>query len=155
MLEAWYSPREIFFTREQMLWLLEHLPELETGNWPVNPQGSGYVDLPLKKSGRQQAYFETPCQFAAEVSWRLDKTGEDGKILYWQVQSGVTEYELLEHEAKEALNYMSGWRRRQTSYSRFNTNRRYREKMRRFGGRQQLTKIQIQERKKRKRNARR
>lgn len=104
-----------------------YLKMLGEGSWPPNPQGSSYIDLPFRKR-MYKAYFETPVQFSAEVNSRLDKTKSDGAILYWQIQAGIIDYEDLVPEAKNALNYMSGWRRRSLPYGFFKKRSRYRNK---------------------------
>jgi len=100
-----------------MIWLIEHIVELGEGNWPDNPDGSNYVDLPIgsyrPKSG---AYFTKPAEIVAEVMTRLNKTGEDGITLMEDIHSGIRRYEDLKSVAKRALNYISGWRRRKSSY---------------------------------------
>ena len=76
----WYSPREIRFTRRQCLWLIRNLPSLREGYWP--PEASTYTDLPgSKKTGKHKAYFETPIDYAVEISSRMEKCGIDGLIL--------------------------------------------------------------------------
>ena len=75
----WYSPGEIRFTVQEVLWLLHNLGTLGGGNWP--PETSSYVDISGKKSGRRKAPFVTPIEFAAEIETRLEKCGIDGLIL--------------------------------------------------------------------------
>lgn len=128
MTEEWYSPKDVIFERDQVLWLLFYLPLLKEGMWPPNPYVSGYTDEPIGKSKRyKRAYFETPVQFAAEIGSRLLKAGRDGRILYWQVKSGVTDYELLEEDAQDALNYISGWKRKKMEYKAWRRQRNYYE----------------------------
>jgi len=124
LMDDWYSPGEIRFNREQMMWLIRYLEMLKKGNWPPNPQGSGYIDAPLsRKTGRKGAYFETPCQFAAEVEMRLKRTGADGDMLCEQIKGEIETYgDLVVRDntnPKQALNYISLWdfRKRKTPYS--------------------------------------
>lgn len=78
----WWSPREIKFTRRQVLWILEHAETLRGGRWPADPVTSGYVDLPvIKKKGGKEAHFIKPIEVIAEVETRLEKAGLDGLIL--------------------------------------------------------------------------
>ena len=65
----WYSPGEVHFTRVTALWLIQNLSTLREGNWP--PEASNYVDLP--GFGKHKAYFETPVEYAAEITSRLEK----------------------------------------------------------------------------------
>ena len=116
MTDIWYEPREIIFSREQMLFLIEFLPLLIEGIWPPNPQGSGYTEVPnVQRSRSRHAYFETPCQIAAEVEWRLNRTGIEGKLLVSEIRQGLM-LEELQPESRNALNYISGWRRRSQKY---------------------------------------
>ena len=125
----WWVPREIIFNREQVMWIIEHLDMMVEGNWPANPQGSVYTMAPnIRQSGRKKAYFETPCQIAAEVEYRLNKTGVEGKLLVSEIKQGLY-WEELQPESKRALNYISGWRRRRQKYGAWVKQRRYRNKI--------------------------
>ena len=118
MSEEWWHPREIYFGREQCIWIIAEVFPLGQGNWPINPKGSGYVDEPIgQKSHRQRAPFETPCQITAEIMARLETTKEAGEALVDEIQSGIIYYDLLSRPAKRALNYISGWKRRRQSFS--------------------------------------
>lgn len=126
---AWWPPREITFRRKQMLFLIKSLPELREGHWPVDPDRSSSVDLPMikkGKAGRRTAYFEVPASIAAEVEARLEKCGMDGLVLEaiecWEKTEasmakyfGVPEWSIRKR-AKNALRYISGWERRKQSY---------------------------------------
>jgi len=126
---TWYSASDIHFNRDQMLFLIEWLPVLESGDWPANPQKSGYIDAPgFRKSHSHRARFETPAQFFAEVTDRLKPAGKDGATLVWEVQHGLTDYEALAPVAKQVLNYISGWRRRRMSFSSWVKQQKYRGK---------------------------
>jgi len=117
MLDEWYSPRDIHFTREQMLWLIAWLPVLGEGNWPPEPRETGYTEAPkVQKSRSRKAHFQTPAEYYAEVTYRLKSCGTAGETLVWEVQHGLDVYELLSPPAKQSLNYISGWRRRRRSF---------------------------------------
>lgn len=122
----YYSPRDITFTREQMIWLIEHLDLLELGDWPPEGRETGYTGS--QKSHSHKAPFETAAQIYVEVSYRLDRTGNDGETLVWEVQNGLNAYALLCPAAKKALNYISGWRRRKMKYRKWINQGRYRGK---------------------------
>ncbi len=121
----WYSPSEIHFKREEILWVLQYIEMIEEGNWPPDFKHTGYTGGSKgKRFG--PAYFEVPVTISAEVSRRLDMTGADGKVLFWQVQAGETIYESLEYEAQCALNFMSIWDfRKRPAYSKWRKNWRY------------------------------
>lgn len=114
---AWYSLADIKFCRLQIYWLLPLLGELKEGIWPPNPDSSSYTDVPLGKGQRirHEGKFCKPAEIAAEIELRGARTGKDGKILLYQVQAGYRMDE-LEYEARTALNYMAGWRRRKDPY---------------------------------------
>lgn len=82
MNDEWYAPNQIKYTKDQMLWLLNHLPDLRLGYWPPNPQGSGYVDMPInKKAVKAKAHFITAVEVAAEIDDRLEQCGLDGLLV--------------------------------------------------------------------------
>ena len=125
---AWYLPREIVFNKDQMKWIIEHLPELREGQWPVNPRATGYVDESTK-TRKRSAYFETPCQIASEADSRMGKCGLDGlmiEALYcWGEDNDklcryfkIDEDELMAR-CRRVLNYISGWKRKRRSYEEF------------------------------------
>ena len=127
----WYSPVSIRFTREQMIWLIENLELLEEGIFPCDPKDTGYTETPNVQTSRShRARFETPAQYCAEVTARMYPKDKNGKIidrklheasdvLVWEVQHGLSDYELLSPQAKRALNYISGWSRRETPFSKW------------------------------------
>lgn len=128
-MDDWYAPKDIKFSREQMMWLIRHLGELLDGDWPANPWGSSYTEIPSIKGGSSEARFVRPCQFAAEVEVRLKLTGLEGKLLMAELNGGWQEvpYEQLGKESRDALNYISGWRRRKQTYREFKMQREYRK----------------------------
>lgn len=120
-----WSPREIVFCREQIIWILS-LEMIKMGEWPPNPLGSGYTDAPIGKSGRHRgAYFEAPIQIVGEINARLRKTRVDGKLLLAEIKLGTIYIEDFSEEAHMALNYISGWVRRDKKYSQFKAEKRY------------------------------
>ena len=132
--KEWYSPPEIGFCRYQMLWFIKHWAVKDSdgeweitsdGLWPDSPDGSSYTDIALgHKAGKHGAYFETPAQIAAEIDWRIKRTKLSGKLLVADVVAGM-DYKQLSREAKNALNYISGWNRKKPSFSSWLKNRRY------------------------------
>ncbi len=115
----YFSYHEIRFCRTQMIFLIEHILELGEGRWPASPDGSSYVDLPIRsRQFNQEAYFTKPTEMVAEVMSRLNRT-EDGPVLMEEIHSGLCERHLLGKKARKALNYVSGWRRREESFESF------------------------------------
>ena len=122
----YYSPSQIQFCRWQMLWLLWHLEELESGIYPSLTSSS--LDWPptLAKGG-SSAYFETIAGLVAIITQRLKRTGKDGKRLLAQVKLELNDfaitlycfYQSLDEDAKLALGYISGrWPKRENALPR-------------------------------------
>lgn len=103
----YYLPGEIVYSREQCIWIISVVFPMEAGNWPINPQDTGYNDVKIMTSPSRHAPYEIPAQITGEIKRRLKPTKRDGKILVWQVLAGVDRFEELEPEAKVALNYIS------------------------------------------------
>ena len=115
----YFSYGEIRFCRVQMIFLIEHIVELGEGSWPSRPYSSSYVDLPIRsRQFNDDAYFTKPTEMVAEVMSRLNRT-VDGSVLMEEIHSGLTERYLLSPEARKALNYISGGRRKTLSYKEF------------------------------------
>ena len=145
MLEDWYNYSAFGFTRRQMLWVLRNKDSFEHGEWPPEPPEyitdeyskeekkwvtverakSSNIDAPItKRRIKSGAYFENPAVIWAEVTVRLNKTGVDGKLLQAEVDAGYT---IFSDEARSALNYISGMKRR-GDYKRWLRNRRFKTK---------------------------
>ena len=109
----WIAPSLIRFHKEQVVWLIEHLPLLEDGKWPELP-GGNYIDPAVGRTGvNSHAYFEIPCWYYGEIERRLAMTEDDGAKLESEVQAGI---EPLSRESLKALEYISGWARKKESY---------------------------------------
>jgi len=116
VIERWYSPNHRY-TRTYIFWLIENLPALRAREWPKNPRGSGYIDLPLGKRGRSwEAYFVRRCLVAADIEMALENCEKDGLILEATICWGKTDQALAKHlgipvwsirkRAKRALAYI-------------------------------------------------
>jgi len=132
---VWYSPGEVRFTFDQVMWLLEHWDMLSTGRWPPNPKETGYTDAPLRgKGGTKRAPFINAIEVVAEISARLSRCGKDGQLVILVYGKGWEDYlvaDLLEWDIrklrwhlKKSLAYCVGWRRRACSYQDFIGHRR-------------------------------
>lgn len=112
----WYPASDVQFCRHQCIFIIEHMELLVEGTWPRDPVPTGYSDAAgIKPQPRPRAPYETPCQIAGEVEYRLSRTGKDGLILRYAVLAHVL-YNEYPPEARDALNYVSGWRRRHIPY---------------------------------------
>jgi hypothetical protein len=114
----YYPFAAVRFCRPQMLWLILNMEIIADGRWPPEGKSTGYIDPIVGNTGRKaEAGFTRPVQIAAEVRWRLTRTRSDGETLYDEVSNGLEEYHQLSRAAKNALNYISGWRRRRQGYA--------------------------------------
>ncbi len=110
----WYSYSEIYsWCPHQIIFIIENADTLRAGNWPLNPEGSGYIDPAIHTGYASEAYYTKPVGIIAEVNKRLERTGVHGKLLRAEVIAGLD----LSEESKSALRYCSGRRRKQMSYN--------------------------------------
>ena len=116
-MDYWYSPVSIRYTREQVLFILENKEILKEGLWPPEPRETGYTD-----EGNHpvscHAPFETACMIIAEVEARLKSCGDAGEALEDEALC-IELVDYLSRPARRALNYVSGFRRRRQTYSRW------------------------------------
>ena len=116
MPEDWYSPGEVNFTRKTARWLIQNLGTLRDGHWPL--EASNYIDANIRKKGvSQRAPFATSIEYAAEISTRLEKCGEDGLILlaiecWGETEASLARYfnkpeRVIRARAKTALGYVA------------------------------------------------
>ena len=121
----WFSPSDIRFCRDQIMWGLENLSTLRSGSWPR--QSSGYnIDAP--GSGHRfasRAAFESPAGFAAEIEIRFDRLNRDVKeVIISEMAAGLVKYNMLARFAQEGINYMCGWRRRKEGFAKYRCDRK-------------------------------
>lgn len=118
----WYSPGEVTFQREHVLFLLEYYELLERNKYPPEPTGS-FIEVATVTNIRPQ--WNHALNLKAEMDYRLKTCKEAGEALKWEVTNGLTEVELLSPPAKRALGYVSGWKRKKMGFTRWcNQNRR-------------------------------
>ena len=132
--EEWWAPRDIFFTQEQILWLLRHLYRIREGYWPEEHRETGYEYRGGKPSGRKHASFEAPAAIAAELEYRMEKCGVDGLIMEYIVLADHMDMDVVDQKLAHylhttpvdirrrfrlALKYCRGWWRKKVSYRRY------------------------------------
>ena len=127
--KEWFSYSDFRWCVWQVIWVIQHSEVLRAGNWPLSPDGSSYIDPWIKTGYRSEAYFVKPEEILAEVEWRLKQTGKDGKLLWDEVVGGLE----LRPEAKDALMYVKGFRRKKQSYPDWLKQRNYRNDLERAG----------------------
>ncbi len=126
MAEPYYTPSQIRWLRDDVMWMIENVLPLDAGEWPPDPAESGYTGS--QKLSSQSAPFEKASIVRAELEQRIKMTKADGETLVWEIQKGGVEYyDLLCPAAKNALNYItSGVKRREQSYAEWLRNRKTR-----------------------------
>lgn len=82
----------------------------------------------LASSSTFKSPFESIACLSAEINWRLNRTGKDGKELMMDVLNGTLNIEYLCEDARNALEYISGNKRRRVSYAEWKKVRKYRDK---------------------------
>ena len=121
--EVWFSPSQIHYLRDDVIWMIAEVLPLEAGQWTPEPVNTGYVGN--QKTKTYTAPFEKPGQVRAEVEERIKMTKQDGETLVWEIQHGIDYYYGLCPAAKMALNYIcSGGKRRRVSYSKWRYDRK-------------------------------
>ena len=98
---------------------------MRAGNWPLNPEGSGYIDPGIKTSYRSEAYYTKPVAILAETEYRLKKTGIHGKLLKAEILAGLE----LSRESRSALLYCKGWRRKRMNFVTWKKGEKYYQKV--------------------------
>ncbi len=114
--KEWYGPKEIQYCVHQIMWIIYNLPDLREGIYPRDPRVTGYTD-PFGKSNvrNQTASHVIPCEIAAELRVRVSQCGVEGKLLLAETLLGQS-FGCLSPEARTALYYCCGRRRKSTSY---------------------------------------
>ena len=126
-MEEWYNYGEFNFKRDQILWALRNAELFRSGKWPPQNIESGYTDSSIRRKGvKREPAFVKPEIIIAEIDWRIERTGVDGKLLLAEIQA---EYELFSDEAWRALNYISGWKRKKMLYVNWLKQRKHRNKV--------------------------
>jgi hypothetical protein len=120
--EQYYTPGQIQYISDDIIWMIAVVLPLEAGCWPPAP-GNAINNPESQKTPSHTAPFERPAVVRAEVEKRLKMTKGDGVTLVWEIQKGSIEhYKLLCPAAKIALNYIcSGKKRRRTKGGRLIT----------------------------------
>ena len=99
-LHDWFSYSEVRWCPFQVIFIIEHSGELLEGNWPDNPDGSGYTDPMIKLGYRSEAYFTKPEEIIGEVEYRLKTTGDAGDALVDEILNGTVIIDRLSRPAR-------------------------------------------------------
>ena len=128
----YYSMSEIRYCRWQCIWLLYNLIDHQDGkyttieNWPPEGKETGYDNTLIQHSRGAQAPFESFRRITADVLSRLERTSMDGRLLLLEIKNDRLDFS---QEARNALNYVNGWRRKRLDYNSWVKQRRYRSKI--------------------------
>lgn len=129
---------DIRYCRQQVIWLILECLEYDVDTrrfhssrttWPSPPDETGYTSAgPTQHSLRADAPMEKPLQCIAEVTTRLEHAGTDGRLLYYELKANDPARP-LSREARAALGYVCGWKRKRMSYSDWKKQRNKRSQM--------------------------
>ncbi len=128
--KQWYIYIEVRWCPYQVIYIIEHSEELLEGNWPDNPDSSGYTDPMIKLGYRSEAYFTKPEEIIAEVEYRLKTTGDAGDALVDEVLSGIVTIDRLSRPARLALMYVKGKDQKSDTFPQWRAKKNYRRNRR-------------------------
>ena len=101
MTKDYYSPNEISFTRDQVLWLIKHLDILRDFTWPPEHRETGYIGGSTRIVRR--APFDTPACILGELEERIEKCGLDGIMMEFVYSASSEDKQALEQHIASAL----------------------------------------------------
>lgn len=132
---AFYTPQEITYCRYQIQWLIYNLVGYRDGHyyteadtWPSEQRDSGYDNTPIQHSVRATAGFQKIREITGDVISRLERTGKDGQILYLECRA-AGDIVQFSQDARNALHYISGWKRKRLSFGAWLKQRNYLHKV--------------------------
>ena len=125
---TWFSKGEIKYCRFQNLWLLSHSDLLDEGIWPIKE--SGYIDTHenVQVTKTPTNGHQITLEVWSELVQRLAKTKSDGETLRSEASAGL-DFNQLSKAARNALNYISGWRQRRQDFKTWLRQHKYRAKV--------------------------
>lgn len=134
----WCTPGDVAarFTRDQIIFCLEHWGDIELAMWPPPP----YEEVPSSYVSRH-AYFEMPTIIKLEIEERLKRCGRDGQMLKDRYALGKSDTDMeltyrskylryleeIEQRIGHVLGYISGKKRKRSSYRDWREHRRVEE----------------------------
>jgi len=128
----WFHYGQIRFCIYQVIWILRNADTLRAGRWPKNPDSVD--DNAGQRRIKTEASFVPSIVILAEVEARLIgedeehwNTGLSGKLLVAQIEAG-REFDTLDRDARTALLYIKGYRRKKESFNAWKKRRNYRQK---------------------------
>ncbi len=135
----WYSLHDNQYCRQQCIWIIDNCIEYSGGKYqsmgwpPEDKPETGYNDTPVQHSTPANASYERPIQEIVEVIKRLERTGKDGRLLLVEIKNaelklkGESYRQQYSQEARNALSYVAGWKRKHRSYRQWLADRQYKK----------------------------
>ena len=118
----WFGYQHIRFCKHHVFFLLKYEDDIRSRAWPTDDEalgGSGTRTL-------TDAAWVKVSLLLAELDERLSKTGLKGKLLSSECKQLDRKIEYLSKEARDALYYISGDNRKNTSFTDWLRMRRFR-----------------------------
>ena len=124
--KEWYHYGEICWCPQQVFWLLKFEEIIHQGEWPA-PDATA----PGGMSGKTltEAAFVKVILIIAELDCRIEQAGWRGKVLVGECYK-LEKMMYLSDDAKDALYYVAGWKRKDTNFSQWRRQKRYRKRVR-------------------------
>lgn len=120
----WFGYEDIRWCPQQVCWLLKFADILHQGEWPV-PDAT--VAGGMRGKSVTEAGFAKVMLITGELDTRLERTGLRGRLLAAECKDRDMErVNYLSQDAKDALYYVVGWRRRKMGFSQWRKQRKYR-----------------------------
>jgi len=118
----WFGYQHIRFCKHHVFFLLKNRDIIRGRAWPNSDEALGGSSTQTLSD----AAWVSVSLLLAELDTRLDKTSIKGELLAEQCVTREKMAYLSAH-AKEALLYISGWRRKETPFNVWLATRRYRK----------------------------
>jgi len=122
----WFHFGQIRFCPYQCIFIIRNADTLRAGHWPQNPDRAD--DNAGQRRIKTEATFTKPILILAEVESRLNRTGIHGKLLVAQIEAG-RDFDTLDRDARTALLYIKGYRRKRMSFNHWKKARKYYQKV--------------------------
>jgi len=133
--EEYVPSYRIRFSRDQVMFLLRHLDLLRQGIYLSDH--TGYVDIPSgRKKRRRRAPFVLAAEVAAELDWRLSRTGLNRYLVEDVITNGLLEeivaskvnlpVEEVNLRVRSVIAFCCGFKRKKSSYSAWKQTWKYR-----------------------------
>ena len=123
---TWFHYGQIRWCPYQCIFIIANSATFMLGKWPTDPDNphdnnSGRTNI------QTEASYCKPITILAELEQRLERTGMSGKLLVAEVEAG-RDFTNISREARDALLYIKGFRRKRMSFSDWKKQRRHRTK---------------------------